>query len=197
MKKLQLAIGLLGLLVLGEASAVIDAYAKPSFAGTAWYSSGYAVRQKMESQGFTFVRKDSSSGANDFVYMGKLLGNDVRVDHLFNNRDQLVKTPVTFNNSYDVLNQYNLMKRNLEQKYGKGIEIYTVNKYSTSAYSIKFDIERGEKILYGWKFDGHNYFISLSIEKPYTNGDSVHTTISYESPAWDAEFLRRQANTPF
>lgn len=198
MKKLALGLVLCGL--SSSALAISNPNLKPAFADLTWYANKSAVKQQMVKKGYVFSRDVTDAGAVDSVYTGTLVGIPVQIRHWFNNKNQLVKTSIVFNRKYDtnLYSDWETIKKSIDGKYGKGLELVTVNKdYKAHSSLIEMEIENGKSISSIWMFPTYKYAIGLEVSKAYQNDPDPYVNLSYESPAWGAEMDRREASSDF
>lgn len=179
------------------AGAVNNPNLKPSFADLTWYSNRQAVKAQMQSKGYKFIREIPGSGAIDAEYSGKIQGIPAKILHLFNSKNQLVKTVIVFERSYssNTYSNWNNLASSLNSKYGKGVNLSDVDKmYTRDDISLEYELQSGKKLLNAWSFKTYNYFIALDVETVYVNDDNYYLTLAYESPAWVSELKRRDVD---
>lgn len=198
MKKMMLTAALV--MFTSPATAVNNLSLKPSFAELVWYSTKSAVNQQLTRKGYIFERNSQGNGTIDSVYSGKLSGIPVTITNWFNDKDQLVKTGIVVKTSAssNLYSNWNALKDNIDTKYGNGIDISNANKSMTSYDSgTEYELKSGKTISKMWLFPTYNYSIGVLIDQAYNNDDSYYVILSYESPAWPKELIRRSNNNDF
>lgn len=149
----------------------------------------------MQKRGYTFNREIPANGAIDVEYSGKIQGIPAKILHYFNNSNQLVKTQIVFEKSYSssMYKNWQDVKNSLDQKYGKGIDLSTIDSHTTTEYDslLESALSNGKKVVAAWVFPSYNYYIGLSLDQIFVNNKGYYVSLAYESPAWGKELDRR------